>query len=82
MFQRNRSASPADLLEQLQAHQNDHREAIADANRRLIDSHNAVLSVVVDRKQAIDEQVKLLTAEKVGLDKVHEVAASRGTMVQ
>lgn len=76
VFISRRSTVPtsAALQDQLVTAQHEHARAVANANAELIAHHNSALSTVEDREQAIDEQVKLLTAEREALGKVRSIA--------
>jgi len=77
MFTRTKpAATPAQLQDQLRTAQAEHEAAIADANQRLIESHDAIMVESVNRQKAIAEQIDLLTAEYDALKPVVESAMS------
>lgn len=70
------SATPAELLESVRAAQEAHAAQLAAAHQRLLDEHNNIFLEATSRKETIEEQISLLTAEKAGLSNV--VAAASG----
>jgi hypothetical protein len=69
-----KSATPAELLDQVRDAQHAHAVAVTEANARLIEVHENIYDEAHARQDVIAEQVRLLRAEAQGLDDVKAAA--------